>query len=51
MPPSWSSSVTSCGYCTPCRVGNGCSRRGLDKVLAGRGEPADLVQFEEVAGN
>ena len=39
----------SCGYCTPCRVGNGILRRGLDKVLAGRGEPADLVQFEEVA--
>lgn len=39
----------SCGYCTPCRVGNGILRRGLDKVLAGRGEPSDLVQFEEVA--
>ncbi len=39
----------SCGYCTPCRVGNGLLRRGLDKVLAGRGEPSDLVQFEEVA--
>jgi [NiFe] hydrogenase diaphorase moiety large subunit len=39
----------SCGYCTPCRVGNGLLRKGLDKVLAGRGEPADLVQLEEVA--
>ncbi|MBK8596394.1 MAG: NAD(P)H-dependent oxidoreductase subunit E [Holophagales bacterium] len=39
----------SCGFCTPCRVGNGLLRRGLDKVLAGRGEPSDLAQFEEVA--
>ncbi len=39
----------SCGYCTPCRVGNVLLRRGLERVLAGRGEPSDLVQFEEIA--
>ncbi len=39
----------SCGYCTPCRVGNVLLRRGLEKVLAGRGEPADLEQFEQIA--
>jgi [NiFe] hydrogenase diaphorase moiety large subunit len=39
----------SCGYCTPCRVGNVLLRKGLEKVLAGRGEPADLEQFEQIA--
>jgi [NiFe] hydrogenase diaphorase moiety large subunit len=39
----------SCGYCTPCRVGNVLLRQGLERVLAGRGEPSDLVQFEEIA--
>jgi [NiFe] hydrogenase diaphorase moiety large subunit len=39
----------SCGYCTPCRVGNVLLRRGLERILAGRGEPKDLVQLEEIA--
>jgi [NiFe] hydrogenase diaphorase moiety large subunit len=39
----------SCGYCTPCRVGNVLLRRGLERVLAGRGEPSDLQQFEAIA--
>jgi [NiFe] hydrogenase diaphorase moiety large subunit len=39
----------SCGYCTPCRVGNVLLRRGLERILAGRGEPADLTELEEVA--
>ena len=39
----------SCGYCTPCRVGNVLLRRGLERILAGRGEPADLAQLEEIA--
>ncbi|MCM2254159.1 MAG: NAD(P)H-dependent oxidoreductase subunit E [Vicinamibacteria bacterium] len=39
----------SCGYCTPCRVGNVLLRKGLEKVLAGRGEPSDLEQFEQIA--
>jgi [NiFe] hydrogenase diaphorase moiety large subunit len=39
----------SCGYCTPCRVGNVLLRQGLERVLGGRGEPADLSQFEQIA--
>jgi [NiFe] hydrogenase diaphorase moiety large subunit len=38
----------SCGYCAPCRVGTVLLRRGLERILAGRGEPRDLVQFEEI---
>ncbi len=38
----------SCGYCTPCRVGNVILKDGLERVMAGRGEPDDLVQFEQV---
>ncbi|MCX5633602.1 MAG: NAD(P)H-dependent oxidoreductase subunit E [Phycisphaerae bacterium] len=32
----------SCGYCTPCRVGNVLLKKYLDKILAGKGEPEDL---------
>jgi len=32
----------SCGYCTPCRVGNVLLKKYLDKILAGNGEPEDL---------
>lgn len=39
----------SCGYCTPCRVGNVLLRQGLERVLGGRGEPNDLAQFEAIA--
>ncbi len=38
----------SCGYCTPCRVGNVLLKQGLERVMAGRGEPADLEQFREL---
>jgi [NiFe] hydrogenase diaphorase moiety large subunit len=38
----------SCGYCTPCRVGNVLLKEGLERVMAGRGEPSDLEQFERV---
>ena len=38
----------SCGYCTPCRVGNVLLRRGLERVLSGHGEPSDLEQFEAI---
>ena len=38
----------SCGYCTPCRVGNVVLRDGVARIIAGRGEPGDLVQFEQV---
>ncbi len=32
----------SCGYCTPCRVGNVLLKDSLDRILGGRGEPRDL---------
>ena len=39
----------SCGYCTPCRVGNVLLRRALERVLAGRGEVEDLARMEQIA--
>ena len=39
----------SCGYCTPCRVGNVLLKERLDRILAGKGEPADLDYLEELA--
>ena len=36
----------SCGYCTPCRVGNVLLKERLEKIIAGRGEPADLEYLE-----
>jgi [NiFe] hydrogenase diaphorase moiety large subunit len=38
----------SCGYCTPCRVGNVLLKEFLEKVIAGNGEPADLDLMKEV---
>ncbi|HAL44959.1 MAG: NADH:ubiquinone oxidoreductase [Planctomycetes bacterium GWF2_42_9] len=32
----------SCGFCTPCRVGNVLLKKYLDKILDGKGEPQDL---------
>jgi [NiFe] hydrogenase diaphorase moiety large subunit len=32
----------SCGYCTPCRVGNVLLKSYLDKILEGKGSEADL---------
>jgi [NiFe] hydrogenase diaphorase moiety large subunit len=32
----------SCGYCTPCRVGNVLLKERVDAILAGRGEASDL---------
>jgi [NiFe] hydrogenase diaphorase moiety large subunit len=32
----------SCGYCTPCRVGNVLLKKYLDKILDGKGELQDL---------
>ena len=39
----------SCGYCTPCRVGNVLLKECLDKIIAGNGEPADLEYLQELA--
>ncbi len=39
----------SCGYCTPCRVGNVLLKERLDCILAGRGEAADLDYLSALA--
>ena len=39
----------SCGYCTPCRVGNVLMRERVEKIVAGHGEPADLDYLEKLA--
>jgi [NiFe] hydrogenase diaphorase moiety large subunit len=39
----------SCGYCTPCRVGNRLLRQMLQKVIQGRAEPGDIEQLETLA--
>ena len=38
----------SCGYCTPCRVGNVLLKKYLDKILKGCGEPQDLDKLKEL---
>ena len=38
----------SCGFCTPCRVGNVLLRERLARFLAGRAEAADIAYLEEL---
>ncbi|MAE64200.1 MAG: NADH:ubiquinone oxidoreductase [Phycisphaeraceae bacterium] len=38
----------SCGYCTPCRVGNVLLKDGIERLMAGQGEPEDLDRFEQI---
>jgi [NiFe] hydrogenase diaphorase moiety large subunit len=38
----------SCGYCTPCRVGNVLIKKCLEKIMEGKGEPADLNYLEDL---
>ena len=38
----------SCGYCTPCRVGNVLLRECLAKIREGKGEPGDLDYLQEL---
>ncbi|MCK4871737.1 MAG: NAD(P)H-dependent oxidoreductase subunit E [Phycisphaerales bacterium] len=38
----------SCGYCTPCRVGNRLLMDRLEKIMAGLAEPADLDYLKEL---
>jgi [NiFe] hydrogenase diaphorase moiety large subunit len=38
-----------CGHCTPCRVGTVLLKERLEKIIAGRGEPSDLVYMERLA--
>ena len=39
----------SCGYCTPCRVGNVLLKQLIHRVRIGDGEPADLEQLSRIA--
>ena len=39
----------SCGYCTPCRVGNVLLKDRLDRIRAGRGETEDLDYLRALA--
>lgn len=39
----------SCGYCTPCRVGNVLLLEKVEAILAGQGEPADLAYLQNLA--
>lgn len=39
----------SCGYCTPCRVGNVLLKERLDRIRAGRGEADDLDYLRALA--
>jgi len=38
----------SCGYCTPCRVGNVLLRNKLVEILQGHGAPEDLAYLEDL---
>ncbi|MFC1805553.1 NAD(P)H-dependent oxidoreductase subunit E [Planctomycetota bacterium] len=38
----------SCGYCTPCRAGNVLLKERLDRIIDGKGEPADLDYLQEL---
>jgi [NiFe] hydrogenase diaphorase moiety large subunit len=38
----------SCGWCTPCRVGNVLLKERLDRIRAGKGVPEDLGYLEEL---
>jgi len=38
----------SCGYCTPCRVGNVLLKRKLDDICRGRGEAGDLEYLQQL---
>jgi [NiFe] hydrogenase diaphorase moiety large subunit len=38
----------SCGYCTPCRVGNVLIKERLEKIMAGKGQTTDLAYLEDI---
>ena len=39
----------SCGYCTPCRVGNVLMKERVERLLVGQGVPQDLEYLEDLA--
>ena len=41
----------SCGWCTPCRVGNSLLKGKLEKIMAGRGTAQDLRDLESWGRN
>jgi [NiFe] hydrogenase diaphorase moiety large subunit len=38
----------SCGYCTPCRVGNRLLRQRLRDIRDGKGKPEDIAYLQEL---
>ena len=38
----------SCGYCTPCRVGNVLMKQCVERIGSGLGEPSDLEYLKEL---
>jgi [NiFe] hydrogenase diaphorase moiety large subunit len=38
----------SCGFCTPCRVGNVLLKKCLEKIIHGKGEPSDLDYLQKL---
>ena len=38
----------SCGWCVPCRVGNGLIKERLDRIRAGKGVAEDLTYLDEL---
>lgn len=39
----------SCGYCTPCRVGNVLLKERLKSIINGRGEPSDIDYLKDIS--
>lgn len=39
----------SCGYCTPCRVGNVFLRKAIEKFRAGKANPADIDYLRDLS--
>ncbi len=39
----------SCGYCTPCRVGNTLLKERIDRIRDGHGHPSDLDYLKELS--
>ena len=38
----------SCGYCTPCRVGNVLLLERIDQIIEGNGQPSDIEYLEQL---
>ena len=38
----------SCGFCTPCRVGNVLLKKCIEKIIEGKGTPSDLEYLKEI---